>query len=226
MRAIFLDKDGTLIENVPYNVNPYLIELSWQAGPALQLFQEMGYALFVISNQAGVAKGFFTETALTGVERRLTELLAQYGVALSGFYYCPHSPDGAVKRYAMRCTCRKPMPGMLFRAAYEHDINLAESWMIGDILDDIEAGQRAGCRTVLIDNGNETEWKMAKLRTPHFAAPDLYAAAQWISSRQAVADRPAALPDELMPTGVAGTAAEFTPPPGEVSNLQGGQAAT
>jgi D,D-heptose 1,7-bisphosphate phosphatase len=184
MRAIFLDKDGTLIDDVPYNVNPHLIALSWQAGPALQLFQDMGYALFVVSNQSGVARGFFTEAALTGVEQRLAELLAQYGVTLNGFYYCPHSPDGVIPRYTAHCACRKPLPGMLFRAAYEHGIALSESWMIGDILHDIEAGRRAGCRTLLIDNGNETEWQMSALRTPHLVASDLHAAAQMIAAGQ------------------------------------------
>src|SRR5688572_28703167 len=99
MRAIFLDKDGTLVEDVPYNVNPDFIQLTWMAGPALQLFQQMGYALFVISNQAGIAKGVFTESSLNLVQHRLGELLAQYGVILSGFYYCPHSPEGTVNRY-------------------------------------------------------------------------------------------------------------------------------
>lgn len=184
MRAIFLDKDGTLVENVPYNVNPALIELTWQAGLGLQLLTQMGYSLFIVTNQPGVAKGLFTETALDPVQHRLTEQLAQYGVALDGFYYCPHSPDGVISRYAIPCTCRKPMPGMLYRAAHEHGIDLARSWMIGDILNDVEAGRRAGCRTVLIDNGNESEWKLSALRTPHLAASDLYAAATMIAAEE------------------------------------------
>lgn len=180
MRAVFLDKDGTLVENIPYNVNPDLIELTWLAGPALQLFQQMGYSLFVVSNQAGVAKGFFNETALEPVRQRLAELLEQHNVKLSGFYYCPHSPQGVVNRYSVSCTCRKPMPGMLYQAAHDHEIDLSRSWMIGDILDDVEAGQRAGCRTVLIDNGNETEWKAGPQRSPHLTAPNLYEAARLI----------------------------------------------
>ncbi|HYD94876.1 MAG TPA: HAD family hydrolase [Noviherbaspirillum sp.] len=180
-RAVFLDKDGTLVENVPYNVNPALLELTWQAGQGLQLLRQLGYALIVVTNQAGVAKGLFTETALGPLQHRLAERLAQYGVLLDGFYYCPHSPDGMVSRYAIACTCRKPMPGMLLRAAHEHGIDLSQSWMVGDILNDVEAGRRAGCRTVLINNGNETEWKMSPLRTPHFTAPNLYVAATLIA---------------------------------------------
>jgi D,D-heptose 1,7-bisphosphate phosphatase len=142
----------------------------------------MGYELFVVSNQAGVARGLFTEASLQPVQRRLGELLAQYGVTLQGFYYCPHSPDGAISRYAIDCSCRKPMPGMLQRAADEHGIDLPRSWMIGDILHDVEAGRRAGCNTVLIDNGNETEWEMGPQRTPHLTAANLYAAARMIAA--------------------------------------------
>lgn len=180
-RAIFLDKDGTLVENVPYNVNPALVQLTWQAGAGLLAFQQLGYALIVVTNQPGVARGLFTESALDAVHTRLAELLAQYGVALDGFYYCPHSQDGMIARYAVPCVCRKPMAGMLLRAAYEHKIDLARSWMIGDILNDVEAGRRAGCKTVLIDNGNETEWKLSALRTPHLTAADLFDAARLIA---------------------------------------------
>lgn len=184
MRAIFIDKDGTLVEDIPCNVNPSLLELTWQAGHGLQLLREMGYALIVMSNQPGVARGLFTEAALELLQHRLAEMLAQYGVVLDGFYYCPHSPDGVINRYTIACTCRKPMPGMLFRAAREHGIDLRQSWMIGDILHDVEAGRRAGCRTILIDNGNETEWKMSTLRTPHLKAPNLYTAATMIAEME------------------------------------------
>ncbi|WP_194720964.1 D-glycero-alpha-D-manno-heptose-1,7-bisphosphate 7-phosphatase [Noviherbaspirillum malthae] len=181
-RAIFLDKDGTLVEDVPYNVNPELIALTWQAGQALQILQELGFVLIVVTNQSGVARGLFTEAALGPVHQRLSDLLAQYGVVLDGFHYCPHHPEGVIGRYAVPCTCRKPMPGMLLRAASELEIDLSRSWMIGDILHDVEAGRRAGCQTVLIDNGNETEWKVSPLRTPHFSAPDLYTAATMIAA--------------------------------------------
>lgn len=190
MQAIFLDKDGTLVENLPYNVNPDLIRLTPRAGEALRLLQAQGYALLVVSNQAGVAKGLFSERALMPVKERLSELLAAEGVRLADFYYCPHYPSGAVSRYAMRCDCRKPMPGMLQQAAARHGIDLARSWMIGDILDDVEAGKRAGCRTVLIDNGNETEWVPGPYRTPELTANDLLAAAQAIASFSGAARMP------------------------------------
>ncbi len=182
MRAIFLDKDGTLIQNVRYNVDLERVALTWRAGAALQLFHDLGYALVVVSNQTGIAMGLFTASALDDVRRRIAKLLAENGVTLTGFYYCPHSTEGVIERYAVPCTCRKPMPGMLQSAAQDHDIDLSESWMIGDILDDVEAGTRAGCRTVLIDNGNETEWKLSVRRTPHLIVPDLYTAAREIAA--------------------------------------------
>jgi D,D-heptose 1,7-bisphosphate phosphatase len=182
MRAIFLDKDGTLVKDVPYNVNPDLVQLSLGAGEALRLFRRRGYALFVVSNQAGIAKGLFSELDLCRIQQRLHELLSEQDIALDGFYYCPHHPDGVVKEYAIRCVCRKPMPSMIYRAAYQYGIDLKRSWMIGDILDDVEAGCRAGCNTVLIDNGNETEWKISEQRMPDLIAPDLYAAAKAIEA--------------------------------------------
>jgi D-glycero-D-manno-heptose 1,7-bisphosphate phosphatase len=177
MKAIFLDKDGTLLDDVPYNVAPQRMILSKGAGAGLRILALLGYRLLVVSNQAGVAKAYFSETALTGVEQRLVELLDGEHVKLQGFYYCPHHPEAAIKRYALACHCRKPMPGMLLRAAAEHGIELANSWMIGDILDDVEAGNRAGCNTILLDNGNETEWDCSVQRRPDLIAPDLHAAA-------------------------------------------------
>ncbi len=166
MNAIFLDKDGTLIEDVPYNVDPALIRLYPDVPEALRRFRAAGYRLIVISNQAGVARGYFEESALAGVRETLYRLLAAEGVPLDGFYYCPHHPDGVVAGYAVSCQCRKPGPGMILRAAREHGVDLAGSWMIGDILNDVEAGSRAGCRTVLVDKGNETEWVAGAGRTP------------------------------------------------------------
>lgn len=182
-RAIFLDKDGTLIDDVPYNVDPAQMRLAPKAGVALRRLARE-YRLFVVSNQAGVAHGFFTEDALPAVERRLRQLLADEGVALDGFYYCPHHPSGVDRRYRCRCTCRKPQPGMLLQAADEHLLDLSRSWLIGDILDDIEAGHRAGCRAVLIDNGGETEWQLSELRRPDVVVADLDAAADRILAAQ------------------------------------------
>jgi len=180
MRAVFLDKDGTLIEDVPYNVDPKRIKFTKGAVTGLQQLSGAGYVLIAITNQSGVARGYFQESALQGVEERLQQLLALAGVSLSGFYYCPHHPQGVVKEYTMQCACRKPEPGLLLQAAADHQLDLSQSWFVGDILNDVEAGRRAGCKTILIDNGNETEWQLSPLRIPHHTVADLAEAAQVI----------------------------------------------
>ncbi len=190
-RALFLDKDGTLVENVPYNVDPEQIRLAAGALEGLQLLHAAGYRLFVVSNQSGVARGLFPERSLGAVEARLRGLLGEAGLPLAGFYYCPHHPEGVVASYALDCACRKPRPGMILQAGREHGLDLTASWMVGDILDDIEAGRRAGCRTVLVDNGGETEWRMSPLRCPHLTVDTLHAAARAILAGEAAGRRPA-----------------------------------
>ncbi len=179
-RAIFLDKDGTLVHDVPYNVDPRRVRLTPNAIEGLRLLQDEGYALYVLTNQAGIAKGLFSIEQWQGMQAYLSGLLASRGICIDGFYACPHHPQGKVQEFSVRCACRKPAPGMLLRAAGEHGIALEDSWMIGDILHDIEAGARAGCKTVLIDNGNETEWEMNRYRIPDLLASDLLEAAQVI----------------------------------------------
>jgi D-glycero-D-manno-heptose 1,7-bisphosphate phosphatase len=182
MKAIFLDKDGTLVDDIGYDVEPRRMMLCTGAGAALRLLARLDYRFFVISNQSGIAHGYFAEDAMRVVGDRLADLLFREQLTLDAFYYCPHHPEGSVATYAVDCRCRKPRPGMLLRAASEHGIDLRSSWMIGDILHDVEAGNRAGCRTLLIDNGNETEWRLGPRRIPTRMAPDLYAAAVLIAS--------------------------------------------
>lgn len=180
-KAIFLDKDGTLVRDIPYNADPRKIELLSDVGEGLRRLSAMGYSFFVVTNQAGVAKGFFKEDALTAVEHKLSELLSSHGISLSGFYYCPHHPLGAVPAYAKMCKCRKPMPGMLLEAALNHGISLDQSWMVGDILDDVEAGNRAGCRTVLIDGNAHERTKIAgRYQQPSYIADNFGEAADLI----------------------------------------------
>lgn len=176
--AVFLDKDGTLLDDVPYNVVPSLMRLAPRARAALALLARSPFALFVISNQSGVALGRFAHCALNDVEAQLRRLFADCGATLSAAYWCPHHPDGVVPPYNVACDCRKPAPGLVLRAAREHRLDLARSWFIGDILDDVEAGNRAGCRSVLLDNGHETEWIGGPLRVPFARAPDLREAAR------------------------------------------------
>ncbi|HJT50594.1 MAG TPA: HAD family hydrolase [Nitrosospira sp.] len=172
-RAVFIDKDGTLIRDVPYNVDPRHVSLTKGAGAALCRMKNEGYQLVVISNQSGIARGLFEEKDLLAVNRQIQRLLAPYGVEVDAFYYCPHGPGD-------ECSCRKPKPGMILQAADERAIATRISWMIGDILNDIEAGNRAGCRTIHLDNGNETEWIKGSYREPSYSVRDLTEAADII----------------------------------------------
>ena len=172
-KAIFIDKDGTLISNVPYNVNPDLISFEEYAFESLYLLQQKGYLLIIVSNQPGVAHGYFNEEDLKVVEEKIKCSLSENKIFLNGFYYCPHSEED-------NCNCRKPKPGLFFRAAEDMEIDLSKSWMIGDILNDVEAGKRSNCKTILIDNGNETELLTNAQRIPDFMANHLKAAAEII----------------------------------------------
>lgn len=178
--AVFLDKDGTLIDDIPYNVDPAKIQLAADAIEGLQRLSAAGFLLLVVSNQSGVARGIFPESALAAVGARLEILLAEFGVPLAGFSYCPHHPEGTVAKYARACDCRKPLPGMILRAAREHGVDLGRSWMIGDILNDVEAGHRAGCRSILIAGGPRIEADQTPQRTPFATVATLNDAARVI----------------------------------------------
>ena len=164
-RAIFLDRDGTLVHARHYPTRPDELVLYDGILPLLADLKEAGFALIMITNQSGLARGMFTLEDLDHMHRSLADALAAGGAPLDGIYFCPHHPEGSVEQYAVACDCRKPQPGMLLQAAKERSINLTRSWFVGDILDDIEAGNRAGCRTVLVDLGTESP-PTVPLRTP------------------------------------------------------------
>jgi D-glycero-D-manno-heptose 1,7-bisphosphate phosphatase len=155
-RAIFLDRDGTLVHARHYPSRPEDLVLYDGIGPDLRALQAAGFRLVVITNQSGIARGLFTESDLCRMHDHLAAELARFGVRLDGVYFCPHHVDGVVPDLAIACDCRKPQPGMLTRAAAERGLDLERSWFVGDILDDVEAGNRAGCRTVLVDLGTES----------------------------------------------------------------------
>jgi len=183
-KAIFIDKDGTLIPNIAYNVNPDKIHLMAGVQAALRQLVKQGYKIVIISNQPGIAHGYFTTTDITRVEQKIGALLREEGLMLSGFYYCPHLP-------ADQCQCRKPRPGLIKKAARDLQIDLQGSWMIGDIMDDIEAGNRAGCQSILLDNGNETIWKFDRNRQPETICNSWEEIAAYIQRRTEI-------PEELL----------------------------
>jgi D-glycero-D-manno-heptose 1,7-bisphosphate phosphatase len=179
-KAVFIDKDGTLIPNIPFNSNPDLITLSEDCTSGLKALQNRGYELIMITNQSGIAHNYFSEREFLSVLDKIRDLLSFKGINLKGAEYCPHYPLGQNSRYAVNCLCRKPLPGMLYNAAKKYELSLPDSWMIGDILDDVEAGHRAGCKSILIDNGNETEWISGRFRKPDLIASTVNHAAEMI----------------------------------------------
>jgi D-glycero-D-manno-heptose 1,7-bisphosphate phosphatase len=178
--AVFIDRDGTLIKDIPYNSCPELIRFEDYAIEFLQDLKRRNYLLIVISNQSGVALGYFSEENVYKMHAEIRRMLLPHNVQIDAFYYCPHLPGGKMKYYAKECDCRKPKPGLIYKAAKMFNIDLNNSWMIGDILNDIEAGNTAGCKTILINNGNETEWRLTEVRIPDYDIENLQQAAEII----------------------------------------------
>jgi len=166
-KAIFLDRDGTIIEDPGYINHPDQVKLLEGVPEALQELIAIGYKLVVVSNQSAVARGIVTEKVLGEIHDRLNQLLGEKGIRLDGIYYCPYHPDGAIPKYRKESNLRKPNPGMLLTAAEQMHIELNQSWMIGNRDRDIEAGTRAGCKTILINHPSHN-----KQHTPGESNPD------------------------------------------------------
>ena len=160
-RALLMDRDGTLIEDVGYPRDPDQVRLLPGAAAALAELSRLGFRLALVSNQSGIGRGLITAADAERVHRRLVDLLAQSGVVLSTSCYCPHAPDAG-------CECRKPRPGMLLRALRDLRLDACRCFMVGDKASDVEAGRRAGCPTILFGRGRTTP---ARTR-PDFAARD------------------------------------------------------
>jgi D,D-heptose 1,7-bisphosphate phosphatase len=166
-KAVFLDRDDTLISDPGYISHPNQVKLLPGVGQSLALLQKMGYLLVVVTNQSGIARGILTEERLEEIHHHLKKLLADDGVYIDAIYHCPYHPEGTVENFAMDSDLRKPAPGMLLKAAKEMDIDLLQSWMIGDSYRDVAAGNRAGCRTILLDTPGKTQ-----AREPNDPEPD------------------------------------------------------
>ncbi len=181
--AVFLDRDGTIIREVGYLRRPEQVELLPGAVEGLRQFQHCGYSLVIISNQSGVARGYFTEADVQAVHEHLLQLLALQGISIDGVYFCPHHPEGTVPQYRKACRCRKPAPGMIEKAFQDLPIDRHRSVVIGDKASDIELGKRLHLRTILVltGYGKETLRKMsADSNTPDYVCHTLADAAQWV----------------------------------------------
>ena len=155
--AVFLDRDGVLIEDTDLLTSSEGIRILDGVPGALERLRASGFQLIVVSNQAVVARGFATEPEVELINQRIGEMIVKAGgPRIDAFYFCPHHPKATLPAYRKVCDCRKPEPGMLLRAAREHEIDLKRSFMAGDRITDIIAGAKAGARTVLIQTGQHT----------------------------------------------------------------------
>ncbi len=182
--AVFLDRDGTVSEEVGYvnHIDRFRV-YPWTAA-AIRKLNDAGTPVFLVTNQSGVARAYFPEDLVKEVHGRLCEALAPSRAFLSGIYYCPHHPEGRKAAYRMFCDCRKPAPGMLLRASREHGIDLSRSYMIGDRYLDLETGFRVGARGVLVLSGyGKGEYKYLRdqwPRPPDHVAQNLADAVEYL----------------------------------------------
>lgn len=179
-KTVFLDKDDTVLCDVPYSVRVDGIEWAVGALESMRRLEDAGYSLALVTNQSGVARGDFTEHQVREYLREVIRQAAREGVRLSAALYCPHHPDGIIERFSRSCACRKPNPGMLAYAAGLLGADLEHSWMVGDLLDDVEAGRLAGCRTVLLSVHEDQVPAEDGPRSPDFVVPTLALAAEKI----------------------------------------------
>jgi D-glycero-D-manno-heptose 1,7-bisphosphate phosphatase len=186
-RAVFLDRDGVLIEDVDLLTQSAQVRPLPGAAAALRRLKDAGFLLLVVSNQAVVARGLATESEVDAINAEISQRLQGQGApALDAFYFCPHHPKATLESYRKDCLCRKPRPGMLRAAASDFHLDLARSFMVGDRMTDIAAGAAAGCRTILVHTGKhaappiETIQPLAAVAPPDWTCPDLPAAAEWI----------------------------------------------
>ncbi len=186
-RAVFVGLGNALVEGRAASERPVLVRPALRAIP---LLLDAGFDLIVVAHEPEIALGTLSEEAVEAKARGLEAAVRGLGVDLAGFYYCPHHPLGHVPEYAVDCVCRRPQPGLIIHAASELGIDLAASWVIGDLLDDVEAGRRAGCRTILVDTGGETDWQVSRYRVPHYLTRDLAKAARLIVAAERKAQEP------------------------------------
>jgi D,D-heptose 1,7-bisphosphate phosphatase len=166
-KAVFIDRDGTINEDGPYLSDPGRFKMYPGVGEGVKRLKDAGFKIIVVTNQSGIARGYFTEEDLTAVHDRMKEEFARFGVTLDGIYYCPHHPNEG-------CSCRKPEPGLFEKAIREHNIDPGRSYTIGDKELDVAAGNRAGTTTILINS--------AQTKTPEvsWAADTFESVADWI----------------------------------------------
>jgi D,D-heptose 1,7-bisphosphate phosphatase len=177
MKAVFLDRDGTIARDVVYCRRVEDFEILPGVPGAIRMLNRHNFKVVVITNQSGIARGYFTEDTLSRINEHMKKELAGHGARIDAIYYCSHHPDD-------NCACRKPKPGLILQAAREHDIETGLSYMVGDAIKDVEAGKAAGCRTVWLNDGAKTTGDLAMM-APDYVTPTLLKAARWIIKQEA-----------------------------------------
>ena len=190
-RAVFLDRDGVLIQDVDLLIKPSQVQTLAGVPDALHRPAAAGFRLIVVTNQTVVARGLATEAEVDEVNSTIVRLLVEQGAPpMDAIYVCPHHPGATVPAYRIECECRKPRPGMLLRAAKDLNLNLGASFLVGDRITDIIAGAKAGCRTVMVQSGLHTAPPIQTVEPidaaiqPDWICANLSAAVEWILRRQ------------------------------------------
>ena len=187
-RGVFLDRDGTINEEVRYLSRADQFRFIDGAAEAVKLLNESGLKVVIVTNQAGVARGYLSESTLREIHCLMADMLRAHSARLDAIYYCPHHPVEGVGPYKIECDCRKPKPGMLERAATELSIDLGKSYVVGDQITDLETGYAVGCTTVLVRTGyglGSEEQFVDQPFQPDHIADNLLAASRWILKQHA-----------------------------------------
>ncbi|MCK4665471.1 D-glycero-beta-D-manno-heptose 1,7-bisphosphate 7-phosphatase [Candidatus Dependentiae bacterium] len=182
--AIFLDRDGTINEERGYINHPTRLILQPGAIEAVKLINDMGFLAIIITNQAGIARGYYTLDTLNKIHNKLIGEMKDGGAKIDALYFCPHHPDGVIEKYAIRCECRKPKPGMINKALEEFQIDMDNSFMIGDRYKDVLFGNKLNLKTILVLTGYGIgEWENDREKwelSPDYVARDILDAVHWI----------------------------------------------
>lgn len=179
--AVFLDRDGVIIQEPPHYVyRPDQLKLVPKSEEAIKLLNKNNFKVVVVTNQAGIAKGYYLEKEAILFNQLMKEELERHNASIDAIYYCPHHPEATIKKYRIDCDCRKPRSGMLKKAEKELNIDLKQSFMIGDKKSDIDAGKDVGCKAIMVLTGYGKEESKIKNIKYDFIAKNLYSAVEYI----------------------------------------------
>jgi D-glycero-D-manno-heptose 1,7-bisphosphate phosphatase len=185
--AVFLDRDGTINVDVGYLCHPDQFTLLPRALEALQLLRDSGLMLVIITNQAGVARGLIPPESLPVIQKAFLRMMRTNGIDIAGYYSCPHHPKGILPEYSCACECRKPAPGLVQQAARELDIDVQNSYIVGDKASDVQLAHNTGATGILVLTGEGRKYQQTyppEYTPPHAIYRNLYEAAEWIIARE------------------------------------------